>query len=88
MEPPTTQRFSDEDIYTFIKSKIKPNIQDLPSHSQSVERCIKLVSEASNTVYGFEARHKSILTKLFSRKIRESFMSKGYYSQSYDNLFS
>ena len=34
--------------------------KDLPSHSQSVERCIKLVTEASAHVHGFEKRHKHI----------------------------
>ena len=35
-------------------------LPDLPSHSQSVERSVKLVTEASHSYYGFDNRHKSI----------------------------
>ena len=66
---------------------LKPDIIDLPSHSQSVERCVKLVSEASHYVYGFENRHKSILAKVFSGQKRPEFTSKGYYCQDYDDIF-
>lgn len=88
MEPPTTKHFSDEEIQTFINKNIKPDIPNLPCHSQSVERSVKLVTEASHSVYGFEVRHRSILTKQLSRNMRPAFMSKGHYSQSYDHLYS
>ena len=88
MEPPTTQHFSDVEIQNFINNSTKPDIPDLPCHSQSVERSVKLVTEASHSVYGFEARHRSILTKLLIRKIRPMFMSKEHYSLSYDHLYS
>ena len=39
----------------------------LPSHSQSVERTVKLVTEASKRVYGFEQRHKHIHSALLTR---------------------
>lgn len=41
MEPPTTQHFSDEEIQT-MNNNTKPDTQDLPCHSQSVERRVKL----------------------------------------------
>lgn len=85
-EPPTTQHFSEEQIQSFITCNSKPDIPDFPSHSQSVERSVKLVSEVSGMVYGFENRHRSILTILLSRKHRPQFTSKGYYSQTYDYL--
>jgi hypothetical protein len=87
MEPPTTQHLSDEEIQSFMDTNTKPDIPDLPSHSQSVERSVKLVTEASHTVYGFDTRHRSILSKVLSRKMRPAFMSKGHYSQSYDSLY-
>ena len=37
-------------------------IPNFPCHSQSVQRAVKLVSEASTQVYGEDARHKWILT--------------------------
>lgn len=86
MEPPTTKHLSNEEIQCHMNTNVKPDITDLPSHSQSVERSVKLVSEASHYVYGFENRHSSIRTKLVSRKMRKSFVSKGHYSQCYDEI--
>jgi desulfoferrodoxin (superoxide reductase-like protein) len=86
-EPPTTQHFSIEQIQYMIDNNVKPEIPDFPSHSQSVERAVKLVSEASQYVYGFENRHSCILTKLLSRKMRKPYISKGHYSHSYDDIF-
>ncbi|XP_047131321.1 uncharacterized protein LOC124810448 [Hydra vulgaris] len=86
-EPPTTQHFSIEQIQYMIDNNVKPEISDFPSHSQSVERAVKLVSEASQYVYGLENRHSCILTKLLSRKMRKPYISKGHYSHSYDDIF-
>ena len=41
---------------------------DYPSHTQAVERTVKLVTDASNTVYGYENRHAYIKTTPESRK--------------------
>ena len=68
VKPPTSKFLSDDVLKSCIEMSLKPDIIDLPSHSQSVERCVKLISEASNYVYGFENRHKSILAKVFSRQ--------------------
>ena len=57
-----------------------------PSQSQSVERSVKLVSEASKVVYGFDNRHKTNLTKVQSRIVWPHFMSKWYYSKNYDDF--
>ena len=86
-EPATTRFLSDSDILNFIEHKTKPDLPSLPSHSQSVERSVKLVSEASKTVYGFDNRHRSILTKVLGRKLRPSFMSKGHYYENYNKMF-
>lgn len=64
----------------------KLELPDLPSHSQSVERAVKLTSETSHTVYGLESRHTHILAKALSRQMRPSFASKGSYSEHYDDL--
>lgn len=61
-------------------------LPELPSHSQGSERTVKLVSEASHTVYGVVLRHKHILGKNLSRKMRPPFISKGYYQENYNCL--
>ena len=66
-EPPTSELFFDSEIFSFVTGNVTPTIQDLPSHSQSVERRVKLAFEASPVVCGTDRRHKSILTKFLSR---------------------
>ncbi|XP_023347138.1 kelch-like protein 20 [Eurytemora carolleeae] len=62
-EPAVTQIFEDQVIIEHLMSGESLDLPDFPSHAQSVERAVKLVSEASSSVYGLEARHKYILTK-------------------------
>ena len=47
-----------------------------PLHSQTVERGVKLVPEASCKVIGEERRHQHILTMLTSRQIRAACDTK------------
>jgi len=61
-------------------------LPDLPSHSQSVERAVKLTSEASAIVYGQESRHRHIIAKVASHQMRPAFDSKGSYAESYDDI--
>ena len=61
-------------------------LPDFPSHSQSVERSVKLVAEALHSYYGFDQRHKSIMAKITSRKMRPMLASKSSYSQTYDSI--
>ena len=58
--------------------------KELPSHSQSVEICVKLVTEASERVFGFEQRHRHINAVLFSHHARPMFDTKYTYFEHYD----
>ena len=88
-EPATTQHLSDTQFFSLAQGEdLICDIPDMPSHSQSVERSVKLVSDASHTVFGYENRQKSILAKLLSRKMRQKFISNGHYHQTYDELYS
>ena len=51
-----------------------------PVHSQSVERAVKLVSEASSKVSGGEKRHTRILSAVSSRKSRKALGTKKDYA--------
>ena len=86
-EPPVTSDITDSEIQSHIDDTTKPNLPNLPLHSQSVERAVKLVTEASLNFYGEESRHQAILTKILSRKCRPTFQSKGYYAENYDTIF-
>ena len=37
-DPPTSEYFSDLEIFSFVTGNVTPTIQDLQSHSQRVER--------------------------------------------------
>ena len=79
-EPASTCDISDDELLAALGTGSKKlNLPYLPSHSQSVERAIKLVSYASRLVYGFERRHQTILTILSSRKSRPQFTTKKRY---------
>ena len=82
-EPAVTQIFEDQVIIEHLMSGEPLDLPDFPSHAQSVERAVKLVSEASSFVYGLEARHKYILTKVKRRKLRPAFKSKSEYTFNY-----
>ena len=86
-EPATTQHLSNAEIFSLTQKDSLCKIPDLPSHLQSLERSVKLGSDASHTIYGYENRHKSILTKILSRKPGQKFSSKGHYHQTYDDLY-
>ena len=81
--PPLTQDINSVDLRNARDTDSPLQFPTLPAHSQSVERAVKLVSEASECVYGAEERHRHILVKLASRKARPSFESKGSYVANY-----
>ena len=85
-EPPTTVRYTDLELKEMLENRTKPSLPIFPSHSQSVERAVKLVSEASVCVYGQERRHQHICGKVLSRNLRKSFASKSYYEETYDDI--
>ena len=81
-----SEGFTNQNLEDALMNGTKLELPDLPSHSQSVERAVKLTSEAAHFVYGLESRHRHILVKVQSRHMRPSFASKGAYSEGYDNL--
>ena len=55
-EPPAAIDISDEDVDNYIETGKMFEVDEFSGHTQSVERCIKLVTEASSSVCGFEKR--------------------------------
>ena len=52
-----TEDFSESELREALLNGTKLDLPDLPSHYQAMEQAVKLTTEASQTVYGFEARH-------------------------------
>ncbi|KAK4883922.1 hypothetical protein RN001_000193 [Aquatica leii] len=81
-EPPLTVKTSDNELQEMI-SDVPAEIEMLkfPCHSQAVERCVKLVTEASAAVCGYEARDGFIRSRIASRVSLPKFETKGQYCQ-------
>ena len=75
--------FNDTKIKEFLRSKKELNLPCFRSHSQSAERSVLLVSEASHCVYGRDHRHSFIKTKVLSTNLRPVFASKCDYAENY-----
>ena len=72
--PPILQFLTRTEIEDIIQAPYK--FPSFPCHSQSVERCVKLVSEASLRVSDYENRHGFILSTQKSRSEMPTFESK------------
>ena len=82
-EPPLTKHVSDSCLINSFKTKIFERIDKLkrvPCHTQSVERHIKLVTEASSQVCGHHNREGFIKVTLNSRKKITSFKLKRHFN--------
>ena len=72
-EPPLTKMLSDEELMNIVQ---QPLSVDIPCHSQGVERCVRMVTEASNAVYGMDSRDGYIRAVVKSRNFMPSFDTK------------
>jgi len=85
-EPPITMTFSEEIVQDIVKTGDVPDLLremlKFPCHTQSVERCVKLVTEASLAVCGPEARDGFIRARLKARRTLPSFETKKDYKPS------
>lgn len=73
-EPPLTRAFAEAEITAIIDNPL--SIPSYPLHTQGVERYIKLVTDASATVFGEEARDGYIRTVSYSRLLLPSLETK------------
>ena len=72
-EPPVTKKLQDQELIDIIGTPLKLHY---PCHTTSVERGVKLVTEASAKVLGKDHRQKKIIATLSSRKKTTKFESK------------
>lgn len=82
-EPPLTKSLSAEALKEIVENGLetKENIAPLfPCHTQAVERCIKLVTEASGAVCGEEKRDVFIRARLSSRQMIPFYYTKREFS--------
>jgi len=78
-EPPVTMSMSDDDLREFIREPTTTPVVTFdryPCHTQAVERCIKVVTEALQSVYGKNRRDGFIRTRLESSAKMPVFETK------------
>ncbi|GBP52809.1 WD repeat, SAM and U-box domain-containing protein 1 [Eumeta japonica] len=78
-EPPLTSKLSDEALKSIVKSGLGTilKVKKYPCHTQAVERCIKLVTEASSAVCGEHKRDGFIRARLLSHEPGEESWQEG-----------
>ncbi|GBN79846.1 hypothetical protein AVEN_76905-1 [Araneus ventricosus] len=83
-KPPLTLHIKDKVLREMCKEQFPVlTFEEFSCHTQSVERCVKLISEAAMNVCGETARDGYIRAKLQARKELPTFNSKGqYYSNT------
>ncbi|GBO26458.1 hypothetical protein AVEN_31997-1 [Araneus ventricosus] len=80
-----TRSIKDKDLKEMCKEKQFPvlTFEKFPCHTQSVERCVELISEAVMNVCGETARNGYVCAKLQVRNELPTFNNKGqYYSNT------
>lgn len=82
--PPMMRKLTTETISTYLTNKTLPEFEfmNFPCHTQAVERCVKLVTEASDKVCGHENRDGFIRTTLLSRSVMPKFGHKSEFKAS------
>ena len=80
-DPPVLQFTSSEDLTLNVNEDVplKITFEQFPCHTQSVERCVQLVTEASSKCFGEENRDGYIRSKLEARKNMPVLESKRDY---------
>jgi hypothetical protein len=80
-EPPLAADITDSVIKELVRSG-ESQVVDFPRfpcHTQAVERCVKLVTQASNAVFGYTSRDGFIRSRLEGRRIMPIFDTKAQY---------
>ena len=78
-DSPIMNNYSVSQIRAFIDNTDVIQLPHFPCHIQAVERCIKLVTKASDAVCGQEQRDGFIQARIESRTIMKTFNTKAEY---------
>ncbi|GBM50003.1 hypothetical protein AVEN_210110-1 [Araneus ventricosus] len=79
---PLLRKFTNQEIWSKVQSggtAAEWNLDKFPCHTQAVERCVKLVTEAPQKVVGSNSRDGFIRTTLLSRSSMPNFSSKSHF---------
>ena len=74
-----TSHLSSKEIEVVVDTPLA--VAAYPNHTQSVERCIKLVTDASKAVYGYDAQDGFIRARISSRTVMPRFDTKKQFAK-------
>ena len=74
MPPALLSDYTEDQLRSIVNTQ--RSIQLIPCHTQAVERGVNLITESSDSVYGYQARHGYILNKVKSRCDYKTFPAK------------
>jgi hypothetical protein len=78
--PPILSHISNEELEARLhENNLNLQIIDFPCHTQAVERCVKIVTEASRCVIGENSRDGFIRNRIESRSKMPSFGHKNQF---------
>ncbi|KAK4874509.1 hypothetical protein RN001_013869 [Aquatica leii] len=78
--PPILHSIANNTIQRFINNPPVLDFLRFPCHTQAVERCVKLVTEASRSVSDQESRDGLIRARIKSKSCIPSFENKSEYN--------
>jgi hypothetical protein len=79
-EPPLTKHLTTADLKHALLTGEELAFAELPNHTQSVERTVKLVTETAAKYFGHDRRHGAIATTMKARDAMKDFNSKQDFS--------
>ena len=80
-EPPFLTSLSGEEVLGILENRL--SVPKWPNYTQSVEREIRIMTEACTEVTGYKARDGYIRQRLSSRQIMPIFRTKNHFSFNY-----
>ena len=75
-EPPFSISLSDEKVLGVLEKPL--SVPKCPNHTQSVERRIRVMTEACTEMAGYKERDSYIRQRLSSRRIMPTFLNVGF----------
>ena len=79
-QPPRVEEFNDEVVANIVQNRGTP--PNIPCHSQTVKRAVKVTSDSSKKAVSLSKRNNIILAKCKSRMDRKCFKTKKDYNLS------
>lgn len=76
LELPLTTSITNKDLKIFKDTPMQ--VSDWPSHTQRIERCVRMITEFADHVYSHETREGYIIAQAVNRQLMKRNNNKKY----------